>query len=212
MDEGLGSWVFDSQGLRACWWLEKEPGQVSLSFQLLRAGRGLYEFGRTLHLLSTVTGLRIPPHNFIAANSVESVCYSHSLWFIILFFFFSCGRIPTNYSFHMGKHSQLFRTSVPSLLWLLPWGNSDKPRLQVSHVKGFSFKKLKSGFCRTFLRRKRVGWSLCALSALHRDLCSTCCPILEFYSAWRECSASCPSADQKDGKSSRLHRTKHRMM
>lgn len=47
-------------------------GQGSLSFPLLGAGRGLYNFGRTLCLLSTVTGLRIPPHNFIAVNNVKS--------------------------------------------------------------------------------------------------------------------------------------------
>lgn len=69
-------------------------GQVSLSFQLLGADRGLHEFGRTLFLLSTVAGLGIPPHNFIAANSVKLnplallSCVTHNNSCLFFFFFF----------------------------------------------------------------------------------------------------------------------------
>lgn len=122
------------------------------------------------------------------------------------FFYFSCGRIQTNCLFHMGKPSRLFRMSVPSLVWLLPWGNLDKPRRKVSHVKDLSHSKFKSRFCRRCLRWKHVGWTLGAFSAIHRALCCTYCPILELYSAWRESSASSNSADQKDGKNNTLHR------
>lgn len=95
------------------------------------------------------------------------LCYSHSLLFILFFFFFfSCGRIQTNYSFHTGKHSRLFHTSVPSLVWRLPWGNSDKPRLKVSHVERLSLSTFKSGFCRSCLYSKRVGWSLFVFPAI----------------------------------------------
>lgn len=41
-------------------------GQSSLSFQLLGADGGLYDFGRALWLLSTVTGLTVPPHDSMA--------------------------------------------------------------------------------------------------------------------------------------------------
>lgn len=46
-------------------------GQGSLSFQLLGADGGLYDFGRALCLLSTVTGLTVPPHNFMAVYNVK---------------------------------------------------------------------------------------------------------------------------------------------
>lgn len=63
-------------GVEACGWIWKKKkqtvaDQVSLSFQLLGAERGLYEFGRTLYLLSTVTGLGIPPHNYVAARRIN---------------------------------------------------------------------------------------------------------------------------------------------
>ncbi len=45
-------------------------GQGSLSFQLLGADGGLYDFGRALCLLSTVTGLAVPPHNFMAVYNL----------------------------------------------------------------------------------------------------------------------------------------------
>lgn len=126
------------------WGLAAVAGQFSLSFQLFGVGRGLYNFGRRLCLLSTVTGLRIPPHNFIAVNNVKlnPLCcqyWRHWALFLTLkpvcLFFFSCGDMQTNYSFHMEKRSRLFHMSVPSLVCLLPWENSDKPRLKVSLVK-----------------------------------------------------------------------------
>lgn len=46
-------------------------GQGSLSFQLLGADGGLYDFGKALCLLSTVTGLAVPPHNFMAVYNLE---------------------------------------------------------------------------------------------------------------------------------------------
>lgn len=46
-------------------------GQGSLSFQLLGADGGLYDFGRALCLLSTVTGLVVPSHNLIAVYMLE---------------------------------------------------------------------------------------------------------------------------------------------
>lgn len=47
-------------------------GQGSLCFQLLRADGGLYDFGRTMCLLSTVKGLVVPPHNFIAVHNPKT--------------------------------------------------------------------------------------------------------------------------------------------
>lgn len=47
-------------------------GQGSLSFQLLGADGGLYDFGRTLCLLSTVMGLSVPPHNFMAVHNFKT--------------------------------------------------------------------------------------------------------------------------------------------
>lgn len=41
-------------------------GQCSLSLQLQSADGGLYDFGRVSRLLSTVIGIPLPPHNFIA--------------------------------------------------------------------------------------------------------------------------------------------------
>lgn len=67
-------------------------GQVSLSFQLLGADGGLYKFGRTWCLLSTVTGLRIPPHNLIAVHSVKwnplalFSCVSHANSCLFIYF------------------------------------------------------------------------------------------------------------------------------
>lgn len=48
-------------------------GQGSLSFQLLGADGGLYDFGRAFSLLSTVTGLAVPFHNFIAVYKIKIV-------------------------------------------------------------------------------------------------------------------------------------------
>lgn len=47
-------------------------GQGSLSFQLLGADGGLYDFGRALCLHSTVTGLTVLSHNFIAVYNLKT--------------------------------------------------------------------------------------------------------------------------------------------
>lgn len=51
--------------------LKKSHSQGSLSFQLLCADGGLYDFGRTLCLLFIVTGPLVPRYNFIAVNKFK---------------------------------------------------------------------------------------------------------------------------------------------
>ncbi|XP_035762227.1 nucleolar protein 11-like [Neolamprologus brichardi] len=53
-------------------------GKGSLSFQLLGADGGLYDFGRALCLHSTVTGLTVPSHNFIAVYNLKTSLWSYS--------------------------------------------------------------------------------------------------------------------------------------
>lgn len=48
----------------------RPTGQVSLSSQLLGAGGGLYDFGRSLCLLSTVGGIAFSPHNSKAVDTI----------------------------------------------------------------------------------------------------------------------------------------------
>ena len=50
--------------------------QGSLSFQLMG---GLYDFGRALCLLSTVTGLTVPPHNFMAVHKLHNYAQKDQL-------------------------------------------------------------------------------------------------------------------------------------
>lgn len=67
--------------------------QGSLSFQLLGADGGLYVFGRSLCLLSTVRGLTVPSHNYTAVYNPRPAAYAYFLFLDInlicrLFFFF----------------------------------------------------------------------------------------------------------------------------
>ncbi|CAG5928845.1 unnamed protein product [Menidia menidia] len=55
-------------------------GQGSLSFQLLGADGGLYDFGRLLYLLSTVRGPAVPYHNLTAVYNPKTSCMNRTLW------------------------------------------------------------------------------------------------------------------------------------
>lgn len=67
--------------------------QGSLSFQLLGADGGLYVFGRSLCLLSTVMGLTVPSHNYTAVYNPRPAAYVYFLFLdinSICRFLFSC--------------------------------------------------------------------------------------------------------------------------
>lgn len=163
-----------------------------------------------------MTGLGIPPHNFSAVNIVKwnplallsCVTHTHSCLFFFFFFFLVVDVFKQ--IIHSTRENTLgYSIRVSQVLFGVCPGETQTSqdwRWAMSSV--YPLVHLNQDFVGVaYILSALVGH--CLFSLPFRALCCTCCPILESYSAWRECSASSTSsssADQKDGKNNKLHR------